>query len=77
VDEVWLRAEEHQRPLAELIQDIFPHLARLSPQGTVHSKTLYSAMNVVRRIPPRPLFAELAIHPAIKAVGDGYWVLRE
>jgi hypothetical protein len=77
VDEVWLRAEEHQRPLAELIQDIFPQLARLSPQGTVHSKTLYSAMNVVRRIPPRPLFAELAIHPAIKAVGDGYWVLRE
>ena len=77
VDQVWVRAEEHHRPLADLIQDAFPQLARLSPQGTVHSKTLYSAINVLRRIPPGPLFAELVAHPSLRAVGDGYWVSRD
>jgi len=77
VDNVWVRVEEQRRPLADLIQDIFPQLARLSPQGTVHSKTLYSAINILRRIPPGPLFAELVAHPLFRPVGEGYWVVRE
>ena len=77
VDDVWVRLEEHRRPLADLIQDLFPQLARLSPQGTVHAKTLYSAVNILRRIPPGPVFAEVVTHPAFKAVGNGYWVARE
>jgi hypothetical protein len=77
VDEVWVRAEEQHRPLADLIRDLFPQLARLSPQGTVHAKTLYSAVNIVRRIPPGPLFAEMVIHPSFKTVGAGYWVSRD
>ena len=77
VDDVWVRLEEHRRPLADLIQDLFPQLARLSPQGTVHAKTLYSAVNILRRIPPGPMFAEMVPHPAFKAVGNGYWVARE
>jgi len=77
VDEVWMRAEERHHALADLLRDVFPQLARLSPQGTVHSKTLYSAMNILRRIPPGPLFAELVTHPSFRAVGDGYWVSRD
>ena len=77
VDELWVRTEEQRRPLADLIQDLFPQLARLSPQGTVHAKTLYSAVNILRRIPPGPMFAEMVPHPAFKAVGNGYWVARE
>jgi hypothetical protein len=77
VDDVWVRLEEQRRPLADLIQDLFPQLARLSPQGTVHAKTLYSAVNILRRIPPGPVFAEMVTHPAFKAVGNGYWVARE
>jgi len=77
VDDVWVRLEEHRRPLADLIQDLFPQLARLSPQGTVHAKTLYSAVNILRRIPPGPVFTEVVTHPAFKAVGNGYWVARE
>jgi len=77
VDELWVRTEEQRRPLADLIQDLFPQLARLSPQGTVHAKTLYSVVNILRRIPPGPLFAEMITHPAFKAVGNGYWVARE
>jgi hypothetical protein len=77
VDELWVRTEEQRRPLADLIQDLFPQLARLSPQGTVHAKTLYSVVNILRRIPPGPVFAEMVTHPAFKAVGNGYWVARE
>ena len=76
-DELWVRTEEQRRPLAGLIQDLFPQLARLSPQGTVHAKTLYSAVNILRRIPPGPVFTDIVTHPAFRAVGNGYWVARE
>jgi hypothetical protein len=77
VDELAERVEAQRRSLADLVQDVFPHLARLSPQGTVHSKTIYSAINLVRRAAPGPLFAELVMHPTLRPVGDGYWVVRD
>lgn len=77
IDELSERLEGQPRSLADLVRDLFPQLARLSPQGTVHSKTLYSAINLVRRVPPGPLFAELVMHPSLKPVGEGYWVIRE
>ena len=73
-DEAWLRAEN--RALPELIGELFPELAKLSPQGTVHAKTLYAAVNGLRRIAPGPLFAEWVVHPAVHMVGDGYAILR-
>jgi hypothetical protein len=73
IDALWRRAESHQRSVASLIGEIFPPLASLTPQKTVHAKTLYSAINLLRRIPPGPLFAELVRHPAFQAVGDHYW----
>jgi hypothetical protein len=30
-------------------------------------------MNMLKRLPPGPLFAELVRLPAFKAVGDNYW----
>lgn len=67
------RVIANQRSLASLLTEIFPELARLNPQQTVHSKTLYSAVNVVKRVPPGPLFAELVKHSAFHPVGDHYW----
>jgi len=52
---------------------IFPELAKLNPQGTVHAKTLYSAVNVVRRCPPGPIFNELSTHACFIPMGHGYW----
>ncbi|RLC67594.1 MAG: hypothetical protein DRI48_01880 [Chloroflexi bacterium] len=63
-------------PLEQLITEIFPELAKLSPQGTVHAATLYSAANIVRRIPPGPLLASLVVSGLYSPVGDNYWVLR-
>ncbi len=73
VDAHWRRAESSGRSIASLLAEIFPSLASLTPQNTVHMKTLYSAMNMLKRLPPGPLFAELVRHPAFVSVGDQYW----
>jgi hypothetical protein len=73
LDALWRRAEANQRSVASLLGEIFPELAALNPQNTVHAKTLYSAINMLRRLPPGPIFAELVRHPAFQSVGDHYW----
>lgn len=73
IDALWRRAEAHQRSTASLAAEIFPELAEANPQNTVHAKTIYSAINMLRRIPPGPLFAELVRHPAFQPVGNHYW----
>lgn len=60
-------------PLLALLKKLMPELVRLSPQDTVHVKTLYSAVNLVRRCPPEPIMATLASHPEFEYVGGGYW----
>lgn len=67
------RAASMQMTLASLLSEVFPSLASLTPQNTVHAKTLYSAVNMLRRVPPGPIFAELIRNSAFKAVGDHYW----
>ncbi|RIK24182.1 MAG: hypothetical protein DCC51_01010 [Anaerolineae bacterium] len=67
------RAASMQMPLSSLLIEVFPSLAGLTPQNTVHAKTLYSAVNMLRRVPPGPLFAELIRNPGFKPVGDHYW----
>jgi hypothetical protein len=73
IDALWKRAESQQRTVASLLAEIFPQLIKMNPQSTVHAKTLYSAINMLRRVPPGPLFAELVRHPAFQPVGDHYW----
>jgi hypothetical protein len=73
VDALWIKAEESERPLGEIVKEVFLELAKLNPQGTVHAKTVYSAFNVVRRCPPAPIFAELVSAAAYIDVGDGQW----
>ncbi|MFN2269379.1 MAG: hypothetical protein ACK2US_00995 [Anaerolineae bacterium] len=70
------RVQEQKLSLAQLTSEIFPELAKLSPQGTVHAATLYSAVNVAIRMPPGPLLAELASSDTYVPVGDNYWVLH-
>ena len=70
------RVREQNLSLRQLVTEIFPELAKLSPQGTVHAATLYSAVNVAMRTPPGPLLAELATSDTYVPVGDNYWVLH-
>jgi hypothetical protein len=73
VDALFRKANKNQRPLVSLLAEIVPELAAMTPQNTVHAKTIYSAVNMLRRVPPGPVFAELVRHPAFRAVGDQYW----
>jgi len=73
VDALAKRVKKNQWTISALLIHLFPTLAKLNPQDTVHTKTLYSAINMLRRVPPGPLFAELIKHPAFRPVGDHYW----
>ncbi len=76
MDGVRACVQEQRLSLGQLTAEIFPELAKLSPQGTVHAATLYSAVNVAMRTPPGPLLAELVTSDAYVPVGDNYWILH-
>ncbi len=73
IDQVWQRMEERKPPLEKVVADIFRELAKLTTQSAVHARLLYSAVNVIRRMPSGPLFAELVSRPYFAHVGDAYW----
>jgi hypothetical protein len=75
VDALAKTAQQQRRPLASIISSVIAALSPLSPQGTVHAKTIYSVVNVIRRCPPGPILATLAANPDFDNVGGHYWRL--
>ncbi|NLX11459.1 MAG: hypothetical protein GXY36_17580 [Chloroflexi bacterium] len=76
VDALWIPAgPQAERRLNEVLRDLMSDLSRLTPQRSVHAKTLYSAVNVVLRCPPGPIFATLVARPEFEHVGGPYWRL--
>ena len=63
------------KPIASILRELINELGKLSPQGTVHAVTLYSAVNAFRRCAPGPIFATLTANPDFEDVGDHYWTL--
>ena len=55
-------------PFGDLVFEIFSDLAGLS--GSVNAKTVYSAVNVVRRVTPEPVFAALAADERLERLPD-------
>ena len=76
IDKVWQQADERGTYMPDLLEQLLPELAKLSPQGNVHARTLYSAINLIKRTPPGPLFAALITQTKFRAMGDGYWLAR-
>ncbi len=64
------------RPLEALLVEIFPELAKLSGAGRVHAKTLYSAVNFIRRVGMRAVFSALVQSSAFVSMGGGYFVME-
>lgn len=73
LDPVW----EKRRSFEELALHVMRELSKSNPQGHVHAQELYAAVNLVRRVPPAPLFALLATNPVYKHVGDLHFRLDE
>jgi hypothetical protein len=74
-DVVSARARARRLTLPQAVSELFPELVKLSPQGTVHAASLYSAINLLVRTPPGPVFAELVVSEQYSPIGDNYWVL--
>lgn len=75
VDQLWL--QDRKRPFDKLVIDMIREMSKLTPQGHVHAQELYSAVNIVRRVPPAPLFALLSSRPEFNHVGDLHFRLSE
>jgi len=73
LDPIW----EKKHSFEELVVLVMRELTKSNPQGHVHVQELYAAVNLVRRVPPAPLFALLATNPAFKHVGDLHFHLDE
>jgi hypothetical protein len=63
------------RPLDSLLMDIFPELVKLGG-GSIHAKTLYSAVNFAKRAGARAVFTSLANGEAFTSTSGGYFVLQ-
>lgn len=77
VDTVWEQALKQKRSLISIMRELLPELARLTPQAAVHAKTLYSAVNVLRRCPPGPILAALETQSMFEHVGGNYWQMSK
>lgn len=77
VDAASQAAQQQKKSLVSILKSIMPSLGGLTPQGTVHAKTLYSAVNVLRRCPPGPIFATLVANPDFQNMGGQYWKLSD
>ena len=73
IDRLWDESHTRGDSLFDIMTRILPGLVSLSPQATVHAKTIYSAVNVLRRTPPGPVFALLSTEPCFVPMGGGYW----
>ncbi|MBX3066563.1 MAG: hypothetical protein KF726_26515 [Anaerolineae bacterium] len=76
VDQVWKQTTDRRRGLVEIMKDLIPELGKLAPQNAVHAKTLYAAVNILRRMPPGPIFAALLTRDDFEHVGGPYWRVR-
>ncbi|MCU0522040.1 MAG: hypothetical protein MUF84_15285 [Anaerolineae bacterium] len=71
-----LRERYDRMSLESLLERAFGGLAGLSLQRAVHAMTLYSVLNLMRRVPPAPMLATLATSPRYISLGDNYWAYQ-
>lgn len=62
--------------LGQIVERMVPEIAKLNPQGTAHVKTVYSAVNMLWRCPPGPIFHALISNPRFQDYGDGLFKVR-
>lgn len=73
VDVIFRQINNQRWSLSSILAAIMPDLSNEGTLNAVHAKTLYSAVNILMRVPPGVVFAELVRHPAFVSVGDQYW----
>jgi len=77
IDNAWKITQKSEKRFETLVRNIMLELTKLNPQGHVHAQELYSAVNLLKRCPPAPLFSLLSTRPWANHVGDLYFRLDE
>ncbi len=67
--QIWLDANNID--LMPIVEQVVSELTKLNPQGSVHAKSVYSAVNMVRRCPPGPVFYALISNRKFRDAGGG------
>ncbi|MFN8441472.1 MAG: hypothetical protein U0175_11905 [Caldilineaceae bacterium] len=66
---------ESNIPLATIVEQVMLELARLSSNGAVHAKSVYSAVNMVRRATPGLVFYTMISNRRIREVSNGEFAI--
>nr|MBN1229882.1 hypothetical protein [Anaerolineae bacterium] len=77
VEARWQETRKRKIPLSTIMTTIGRELAALNPQKNIHAKTLYSAVNLILRSPPGPIFSHLVALPEFEPIGGHYWRLKD
>lgn len=73
IDQAVAQIAKNRLPLEKIIKNVLRELSKLTPQGHVHAEELYSAINILRRIPLGPLLALLTTSKEFNHIGDLYF----
>lgn len=71
IGQLRIMLNQNRVELTRIVEDLMPELTKLSPQGTVHVKTVYSAANMLRRSAPGPIFYALISNRKFRDLGNG------
>ncbi|MEJ2208629.1 MAG: hypothetical protein P8129_06285 [Anaerolineae bacterium] len=77
IERLWEQVNSRGDSLLQIMLRIMPEMVKLSPQATVHAKAVYSAVNLLKRVPPGPIFALLSTEPCFISMSGGYWTFDE
>jgi hypothetical protein len=77
VDGACEQVAKQRLPFEQVVAEMMEELVKLNVQGHVHAQELYSALNIIRRVPPGPLLAFLTSSSIYKHVGDLHYRLAE
>ncbi len=77
IDAIWNHQGRSKQPVEKVIHTIMREMGKLNTQNQIHAQELYSAVNVVRRVPPSQILSTLYSQPWAKHLGDLYFKLEE
>lgn len=75
LDQLATLVQQRGIDVSQIVAQVTPELIKLNPQGTVHAKSVYSAVNMILRTPPGPVFFALLSNRRFRDVGNGMFAL--
>jgi hypothetical protein len=73
----WQRGSQRRLPAEKIVHYAFLEQAKLNPQSAVHAQLLYSGVNVIQRLSPAAVFAQLLDARRYPPVGDLYYRIAD